>query len=479
MAGSEPAGNATYSFTPDLGEIFKAFRESQGLTQAQLAGALHVDQSYVSKIERGRPVRDIDFLQRVARLMAVPPSQLGLSNELTRSVNLLAGQPTQQPNRSVDASQDRWRATRTHLAQNRLALGEIAAGLYGDDCRMGAATFLAPDSWRLDSPVPLQNIELTWAEGRRPKITGREPETQPFRPLRSPGHQYDRYTAAIGYLARPSLFENRPSYRLTDIEWNAESARFSFGLGMYFDKLDVAESLAHELAAFHKDERRIPEWHDLPFRSLVGDPFDLRRRLVAPAITTLTLTRDTRTGNATFLLHWRDPAKVATGAGLCHLIPAGEFQPSSLGQADVHNDLYLWRNIVREFSEELLGEPEHDGTRSEPINYESWPLYRTLTDARTDGKLRTFCLGMGLEALTLSMDILTVVAIDDDVFDDTFGEPVEVNAEGMTIFGDDPSKRGIPFTEPEVRRILTEERLASPAAACLELAWRHRVALLA
>jgi len=40
------------------------------------------------------------------------------------------------------------------------------------------------------------------------------------------------------------------------------------------------------------------------------------------------------------------------------------------------NDLGLWRNIVREYSEELLGTPEHDGTRSQPIDYANWPLYQ-------------------------------------------------------------------------------------------------------
>jgi len=55
---------------------------------------------------------------------------------------------------------------------------------------------------------------------------------------------------------------------------------------------------------------------DLPFRSLIGDPFDFQRRAVLPAITTLALRRRRSNGTASFLLHWRDPAKVATAAGL-------------------------------------------------------------------------------------------------------------------------------------------------------------------
>jgi hypothetical protein len=140
------------------------------------------------------------------------------------------------------------------------------------------------------------------------------------------------------------------------------------------------------------------EWADLPFRALIGDPFDLRRRAIVPAITTLTLRRDPARGTANFLLHWREPDKVATAGGLFDAIPAGEFQPSSLSPWDQTNDFDLWRNIAREFSEELLGAAEHDGSSSEPIDYESWPLFRALTRARNERRLRAFCFGVGLDA---------------------------------------------------------------------------------
>jgi hypothetical protein len=40
----------------------------------------------------------------------------------------------------------------------------------------------------------------------------------------------------------------------------------------------------------------------------------------------------------------------------------------------------LRRNIVREYSEELLGIPEHDGIRIKPIGYNAWPLYRIASE---------------------------------------------------------------------------------------------------
>ena len=73
------------------------------------------------------------------------------------------------------------------------------------------------------------------------------------------------------------------------------------------------------------------------------------------SIVTLTIRRDPTSGEASFFLLRRDPAKVVTGGGEYCLIPAGEFQPASVSPDSVLSDLDIWRNIVREYSEELLG----------------------------------------------------------------------------------------------------------------------------
>jgi hypothetical protein len=299
--------------------------------------------------------------------------------------------------------------------------------------------------------------------------------------MRAPGHQYDRYTSAIRYLEPPSLFENRPSYRLLGLAWAGTTGAMRFGLATYFDKLDISEAVGHELAQARMRGQGDIGPRDLPFRSLIGDPFDLQHRAVLPAVTTLTLRRTRSRAQVSFLLHWRDPQKVATAAGLYDVIPAGEFQPSSIAPRDLANDFDIWRNIVREYSEELLGTPEHDGSRSAAIDYDGWPFYRALGQARQEGKLHAVCLGAGLDALTLAATILTVVLIDDDVFDEVFREAVQVNAEGVTVFDEhgNTTGHGLAFSEQNVTRLLEREPMASPGAACLALAWRHRIALLA
>jgi hypothetical protein len=83
------------------------------------------------------------------------------------------------------------------------------------------------------------------------------------------------------------------------------------------------------------------------------------------------------------------------------------------------------------------------------------------------------------DALTLAATILTVVVIEDDVFDGVFGRAVRFNEEGEIVgIGDGRPVEGIPFTANAVARMLQQEPMAAPGAACLALAWQHREALV-
>lgn len=466
-----------------LPDVLRSYRREHDLSQADLAQILNFDQTYISKIETGqRHVRDIEMLLRIAQQLGISPNRLGISDELMRpvtppSTSTLVGAVDQ-----VAVSQQEWRATRRYLNRSRGPLARIAANLYQPEIHLGDVPLIAPRTWIPHEPVRVEEIELEWSDdAARALVSGAEPEAERMLPLRAQGRRYARYTSAIRYLDRPALFENRPSYRLLELDLSG-ARRMRFGLATYFDKLDVSEAVAHELA--HADQAnpgQVPHWPALPLRSLIGDPFDLRRRFVMPAIETLTVRRDKTTGRATFLLHWRDPEKVATAAGIYGLIPAGEFQPSSIASWDRRNDFDLWRSMVREYSEEILGEPERDGSSGEPLDYENWPLYTRLQDARAHGRVTVHCLGVGLDALTLTATILTVAVFDDDIFDELFGEAVQINAEGVLVAAADAStvSAGLPFTEATVRRLLREEPMASPGACILNRTWRYREMLLA
>jgi hypothetical protein len=173
----------------------------------------------------------------------------------------------------------------------------------------GTALITAP-GWLPPRPVPLRSVQLELDEKPRDRqVTGREQASTAVCPLRSDGAAFDSYATAIRYIDPPALFENRPCYRL--LESSAASQRLKFGLAAYFDKIDMCEALGHEIAVACMPDGTASRGSDLQdkllLRQLIGDPFDLQRRVVIPAITTLTLRLRRYPAAPSFLLHWRNP----------------------------------------------------------------------------------------------------------------------------------------------------------------------------
>ena len=278
---------------------------------------------------------------------------------------------------------------------------------------MAGTPFLA--LWRPSEPVPIDALRLSWAPA--PPV-----EVPPASAALPEG--FPSYSAALGGVDRPALFEDRPCYRLLSVS----DKELTFGPGRYFDKLDTAEALAHEFCA--------GSWE---LRDRVGDPFDLGRRSVIPDVQTLVVSRDGR-----FLAQWRDPAKVAANGGIHGLTPTGEFQPAG---PDTLADLDLRRCVAREYAEEILGVPElRDPPESFYTRFKSMPVS---------------VLGIGVDALTLSASILTVAVVD------SLDGAVADNAEGTVI--------RLPFDAETVDRFVRVEPMTSPGAATLALAWRWAV----
>jgi hypothetical protein len=364
-------------------------------------------------------------------------------------------------------------------------LVQCAADLYRNYPFIGSGRAFTHPDWILTHPVEIDLIRMTWWPNAKPSIVnGSEPEAKLILPLHSPGHLYDRYSSAVGYLDRPRLFENRLSYRLIALRKEEDQLALDFGLGCYFDKIDVGQGIVHEFAAACMDRtrRRVsarPSWEDLPFRALVGEPFDLSRRPVLPGIMTLTLQRSSAEGSPNMFLHHRDPSRVAIHGGGHTVIPAGEFQPASIAPESCASDLNLWRNIIREYSEELLDMPEHDGSQGVPLDYESWPFYRLLSRAREERRLRVFFLGAACDPLSLNVSLLTVAVFDNETFDAAFPAVRGSNNEGRIITRwPGKSAVGLTFDDDTVGEFLADHRLGPSSEACLALAWKHRSEIL-
>jgi hypothetical protein len=326
-----------------------------------------------------------------------------------------------------------WQDVRRALNTHRFELAGLASRRYPAAPRVASTPLLCRQEWIPDRPLQLEEVKLHWADrAPAPVVDGAEPESAQVRPISAAGKRYPTYADALGAIDPPALFDNRLSYRLLAADLADATSSMNLGRARYFDGVSIGEAIAHELAqAWLADPDAIPGG-TLPLRDLVSDPCDLSRRAAIPAITTLTLRRG-RAGEASFLLHWRDPAKVTHAGGMYQAMPVDVFQPVDDTTESERNDLSLWRCMVREFSEELLGTTEDYSALGSPVDYGRWDFYQALTGARQAGKLNVACLGIGVDPLSLAVDILTVAVFDGDLFDATFGGLVTTNAEGRVV----------------------------------------------
>lgn len=476
-----------------------ALREQAGLSQQDLADELtklaasrygkhpQITRKTIGRWERGEVIWPQPFYRRLlADLFRCAGDELGFRKPrpdpsepdqrtcFTTSLTFGPTRATVEPH--VERHQSEWRQVRSALDRHRRELAILAESLYPDHRLPGLTNtgIISAPSWILERPLALDEIALTLdCASAEPTITGAEPESAAVRPLASGESRYRRYHNAIRELARPRLFENRLCFRLLGVDWNRP--RLHFGQMGFFDAIDTNEALAHEFAANHiafsgADESVMPRasMRRLSFRKLIADPFDLSRRPVMGAIGTLTI----RGGESpSIVLHQRDPDRVAGGGGMIHLLPAGIFQPSSVIPEAVAADFSIWRNIQREYAEELLGYDEYDGS-GKPIRYDELEPFATMDAALYDGRARVFCLGVTVDALTLAADILTVAIIAPETYDQIFATTVDTNAEGSV------PTRAFAFEENTLSWLSDSNRLSPGAAAALHLAWRHRKQLL-
>ena len=361
----------------------------------------------------------------------------------------------------LTAGQRDWLRVRAYLQQHRHQLSLDAAAGYPADRRIAGTALLTSPGWLPAAPVALADIALEFAAAAGPPATAvRAADATPVLPGRPDGTRYLRYSDALRDLAAPAVFENRPTYRVTDAELTCGTPRLAFTRGCYFDGIDTGEAAAHEYAAMRLDGR------PAGLRARIGDPCVLRRRPANLAIAALTLRLDRARGRAWFLLHWRDPAKVGHAGGLYQVIPVGVFQPSGETAADERADFSLWRSMIREYAEELCGRSEDYGT----LDYEAWPFARRMTEALDGGQIRVWCLGLGVDPLTYATDLLTVAVIDSDVFDELFHLTPRGNEEGIVLAARE-------WAAHVIDRSVTREPMQAAGAGVLRLAWAHREAL--
>jgi hypothetical protein len=377
----------------------------------------------------------------------------------------------------LTSSQRDWLRVRSYLTEHRYDLAVRAAEDYPAAQRVAGTPLLTRPGWLPAAPVPLDQISLDFAPPAAGPPAASHAATAagtPLLPERPDGTRYPCYSDAVADLGAPATFENRPTYRLTAAALNPPALNppvlnqpalgLAFTRGRYFDGIDTGEAAAHEFAAARLGAGPRP---GRGLRAAVTDPCDLAARPANLAISTLTLRRDAATGRSSFLLHWRDPAKVGHAGGLYQVIPVGVFQPAGPDRASEHAGFSLWRGMIREFDEELRGAPEDYGARP---GDDASPFARRMSDALATGEIRVWCLGLGADPLTWATDLLTVAVIDSRLFDQLFSLAPRPNDEGRVLAARD-------FAPHVIDRIISREPIQAAGAAVLRLAWTHREVL--
>jgi transcriptional regulator with XRE-family HTH domain len=265
--------------------VLANLRDAHGLTQQEVADRLNelalaetgktdnVTATTVSKWERGVIERPTAARRRrLATLFGVSIGALGYDRQratptaaspaptATTAAFLppsLLSDVRDPLDKRVSASQHQWCLVRRELNQHRVELSRIASRWHKSSAQIGRTDLLTRPEWLPAAPVELGSVDLAWAGDQAPLlITGTEREARATHPLRSPEQRYSRYTHAIRELERPTLFENRVSFRLLDVAWpSAEQGRLTFGLTPISTPLGGTPGVSQECAGRYRSDR--------------------------------------------------------------------------------------------------------------------------------------------------------------------------------------------------------------------------------
>jgi hypothetical protein len=365
--------------------------------------------------------------------------------------------------------EDEFRAQFATLRRDQPQLTQLLLDGAPEPWRLPDFPMLGKPGWVPDAPFDLDEVSMKWEDTTETDVEASRSAAKVIRSLRL-GRVTDYSSALTKIAGLTDLFDGK-IYRLLDAALSSNNRSLAFTESSYFAYLDTSEVLAFE-AALRASARKRIDGRNTHRRRLV-DPFDFRNRVASLGIDTLTIRADR--DSAGFFLHHRDPKRVVNNSGLIGVTPSGEFTPSDVSSEAVANDFDLWKNIMREYAEELLGAEDAQGQGGRWIDYAAESPYRELNEARAAGLLTVKVLGLGVDPLPWKPELLTVCVIDAVAFDVIFAKMVKQNDEGLIITG--KGREGLPFDAATIRRYCDDKNISPNARACLELSWKSRAEL--
>ena len=368
---------------------------------------------------------------------------------------------------------DRFRAIRKMIASNRTQFSLAARDYYkslgfqslGETSLLGSEATIFPRPIRLDASDKCLRFEDS------DRIVNYEGASLPNK-LHSYIENIVEYQYGSDWNAAP--FHRKGVdlvYRLTSYNSDAENPVFTFSRCQYLDYINSCEYHAHSIvnnfvstSSWRSDKEIAPS---RVRKGAIKDPFSFDELNCSVGINTLLVLADPK--DPVFFLHNRSRTKVAEAGGLKHVVPAGTFQPIHNEDTNHNQDFSIYANVVREFAEELLGDPDvtHPFGYREDI-YERKSI-RPIHHLLSIGRGGVFFNGFGVDALTAKPEFLTtLVLVKSDLerlFPDDFIRFSAANYEG-SIFQDR-------FTTEQLKKWRDHPMMLAAGAGCLQQGISH------
>ena len=378
----------------------------------------------------------------------------------------------------------------SYLKENRLQMTDMAINYYNNNPKLSSCTSPIKGVKLLGLPtfIPAADpIDLQLGACPEIKLTSRI--EQPIRNSLFYSASYlpwsYRYVENVELLNRkfveqynppdtlkPRLF-NAPIYQLVEFSNSNGQLEFICCRNDYFTYMDTCELLFYDFARVIWEKfiskGQNPDATKIKARNLKckGDIslLEYSNRCVGIGVNSIFLMKD-RT-DVTFFKHKRTPGATMEAINMEHVVPAGTFQPRR-GIPDTPDlDFNIYKNILRELGEELLGKEEMEQIKISPDDITDDYHIAAYHSLFVQGYAKAFFLGWGIDPLTTKAEFLTAVVVNMGEFKKRFGEPkFEHNWEGLQY--------SFRFNESVVREFVNGPYTLPAGAGCAQLAWENK-----
>ena len=276
--------------------------------------------------------------------------------------------------------------------------------------------------------------------------------------------------------SRPVLFD-APIYQLLSFNDLNGTYNLSCCRSDYFSYMDNCELLFFEFArAVWKQfiikgkkavANKIKNKH-IPIRKSL-DIFNFQNRCVGIGINTIFLMKD---GNKiSFFKHKRAPGATMEAINTEHVVPAGTFQPRTGIPATQDIDFDIYKNILRELGEELLGKKDMEEIKTSTEDITKDRKIKEFHNLVLEGYAKAFFLGWGMDPLTTKAEFLTAFVVNIQEFKKRFGEPqFKHNWEGEHY--------SFSFDKDTILEFVNGPYTLPAGAGCAKLAWKNKNVLI-